>query len=98
MRRAVQGSMASRRVRLAHALFIVPQAHVRFDAAFQGEMYELFHRRPLARYGHLICTPLINVALLALLALAIPGTHVGPILVDGALAGAIAIALWSLHV
>jgi hypothetical protein len=46
----------------------------------------------------MFCTPVINVALLALLALAWPGTHVGPLVVDGALAGALAIALWSLHV
>jgi cation/acetate symporter len=68
---------------------IVPQAHVRFDPLFQTEMYELFHRRALARLGHLVCTPLINIALLAALALALP---------HGAFIGAAAIALWSLYV
>lgn len=75
--------------RLVHALLIVPQAHVRFDRTFQGEMYELFHRRPLARYGHLVVTPVINIALLAALAGVAPAA---------AIAGAVAIALWSLHV
>jgi hypothetical protein len=75
--------------RLAHALLIVPQAHVRFDRTFQAEMYELFHRRPLARYGHLLVTPVINIALLAALASAAPAAG---------LVGAAAIALWSLHV
>ena len=72
-----------------HALLIVPHAHVRFDPLFQTEMYELFHRRALARLGHLVCTPLINIALLAALALALP---------HGAFIGAAAIALWSLYV
>jgi hypothetical protein len=75
--------------RLIHALLIVPQAHVRFDRTFQGEMYELFHRRPLARYGHLVITPVINIALLAALVAIAPAA---------AIAGAVAIALWSLHV
>jgi hypothetical protein len=75
--------------RLAHALFIVPQAHVRFDRTFQAEMYELFHRRPLARYGHLLVTPVINIGLLAALAAAAPAAGI---------VGAVAIALWSLHV
>lgn len=75
--------------RLIHALLIVPQAHVRFDRTFQGEMYELFHRRPLARYGHLVVTPVINIALLAALVAVSPAA---------AIAGAVAIALWSLHV
>ena len=75
--------------RLAHALLIVPQAHVRFERTFQAEMYELFHRRPLARYGHLLVTPVINIALLAAL------TAVAP---AAGLVGAAAIALWSLHV
>ena len=56
---------------------------------FQTEMYELFHRRAPARLVHLICTPLINVALLAVLAALIPG---------GAFVGAAAIVLWSLYV
>ena len=90
--------MGSRTVRLAHALLIVPRAHVRFDRSFQTEMYELFHRRAPARWGHLICTPLINVALLAALAVALPARDLGPMLLDGALAGAIAIVLWSLYV
>jgi hypothetical protein len=52
-------------------------------------MYELFHRRPVARVGHLLCTPLINVALLGALGAALP---------YGALIGAAAIVLWSLYV
>jgi len=81
--------MAPRTTHLAHALLIVPQAHIRFDRTFQGEMYELFHRRPLARYGHLLLTPIITIALLAVLVVAIP---------PAAIAGATAIALWSLYV
>jgi hypothetical protein len=72
-----------------HALLIVPHAHVRFDPLFQTEMYELFHRRALARLGHLVCTPLINIALLAALPLALP---------HRAVVRAAAIALWSLYV
>ena len=46
---------------------IVPAAHTRvFDQQFQLEVYEVFHTRPAARWGHLLCTPLINVGLLAL--------------------------------
>ena len=75
--------------RLAHALLIVPQAHVRLDRTFQAEMYEAFHRRPLARYGHLLVTPVINIALLAALTSAAPAAGI---------VGAAAIALWSLHV
>lgn len=90
--------MGSRTIRLAHALFIVPRAHVRFERMFQTEMYELFHRRAPARWGHLICTPLINVALLAALAVALPARELGPLLLDGAVAGAIAIVVWSLYV
>lgn len=81
--------MGSWSARLAHAVFIVPHAHVRFDRMFQTEMYELFHRRAPARLAHVICTPLINVALLAVLAALIPG---------GAFLGAAAIVLWSLYV
>lgn len=90
--------MAPRTTRLAHALLIVPQAHVRFDRTFQGEMYELFHRRPLARYGHLLITPIITIALLAALVVAVPPATLGGLHIDGALAGAAAIALWSLYV
>lgn len=81
--------MGSSSVRLAHALFIVPRAHVRFDRMFQTEMYELFHRRAPARLAHLICTPLINVALVTAVAALVPG---------GAFIAAGAIVLWSLYV
>lgn len=84
--RVTTDGMASR---LAHALLIVPQSHVRFDRTFQAEMYELFHRRPLARYGHLLVTPVINIALLAALTSVVPAAG---------LVGAAAIALWSLYV
>lgn len=102
--------MGSATRRLTHALFIVPQAHVRFDRRFQTEMYELFHVRPLARWGHLICTPIIVVALLAALAALGPifphGSVTtsglvfadGALLVDGALLGALAIIAWSFYV
>lgn len=75
--------------RLAHAMFIVPTAHVRFDRTFQTEMYELFHQRALARWGHVALTPVIIVAWLALLSALIP---------NGAVIGAAAIVLWSLYV
>jgi hypothetical protein len=81
--------MGSWSVRLAHALFIVPTAHVRFDRTFQAEMYELFHLRAPARLGHLIFTPLINIALLAVLGALVPG---------GEIVGAAAIVAWSLYV
>jgi len=90
--------MGSWGVRLTHALFIVPHAHVRFDRMFQTEMYELFHRRAPARFGHLICTPLINIAVLAALGVVVPVLELGPLLVDGAIVGALAIVLWSLYV
>ena len=90
--------MGSATRRLAHALFIVPQAHVQFGRRFQTEMYELFHRRPLARWGHLICTPVVVVALLAVLAAIGPLTTPGRFVVDGALAGAAAIVMWSLYI
>lgn len=90
--------MGSATRRLTHALFIVPQAHVRFDRRFQTEMYELFHVRPLARWGHLICTPIIVIALLAALAALGPLTAAGPLAIDGALIGALAIVAWSFYV
>ncbi len=94
----VQRSVGFTPGRVAHALFIVPQAHVRLDRTFQTEMYELFHRRAPARWGHLLCTPMIVVALLAALAAAVPGSDLGPVVIDGALVGAAVIALWSLWV
>lgn len=90
--------MGSATRRLTHALFIVPQAHVRFDRRFQTEMYELFHVRALARWGHLICTPIIVVALLAALVALGPLTAAGPFTIDGALLGALAIVAWSFYV
>lgn len=90
--------MGSETRRLTHALFIVPQAHVRFDRRFQTEMFELFHVRALARWGHLVCTPIIVVALLAALAALGPFTAAGPLAIDGALLGALAIVAWSFYV
>lgn len=81
--------MAFRTARLAHALFIVPTAHVRFDRTFQTEMYELFHQRALARWGHVLVTPLIVVAWLALLDALLP---------NGAVIGAAAVVAWSFYV
>lgn len=92
------GGVSSRIVRFVHALVIVPRAHVWFERMFQTEMYELFHRRPLARWGHAICTPVVNVALLAVLATLLPSTQIGPLAVDGALVGAAALVAWSLYV
>jgi hypothetical protein len=83
---------------MAHALLIVPRAHLRFERTFQTEMFELFHRKPVARWGHLLCTPLIVIALLVVLAAAVPRIAVGAIALDGATLGAIAIVLWSLYV
>ncbi|WP_157070111.1 hypothetical protein [Sandaracinus amylolyticus] len=78
-----------------HDVLIVPAAHTRvLDGDLQTELYEVFHTRPIARWGHALCTPVINVALLALCAevtvqLATRGGHTE---IDGAIAGA-AIAL-----
>lgn len=48
-------------------MFIVPAAHTRiFDGEFQGEMYEAFHTVKISRWGHALCTPLINIALFSL--------------------------------
>ncbi len=45
---------------LAEQLLIVPAAHTRLGhAAFQAEMYELFHRASGTRIGHMIGTPTI---------------------------------------
>jgi hypothetical protein len=42
---------------LGERLFIVPASHTRIvDLSFQVEMYELFHRTPTARAGHMIGT------------------------------------------
>src|SRR5580700_90549 len=58
---------------LAERIFIVPAAHTRLaDIAFQIEMYELFHRTPGARLGHMVGTPAILLGVLVLLARA-PG-------------------------
>jgi hypothetical protein len=58
------------RERVARAIqvaFIVPAAHTAvLDGTKQAELYEVFHTRPLARWGHALFTPIANVALLAL--------------------------------
>lgn len=51
----------------AHATFIVPAAHVRvFDGDFQTVIYEAFHTCAISRWGHTLCTPIINLAFFAL--------------------------------
>ena len=61
------GSRPHRLPEWAYAIFIVPDAHTRItDAEFQGEMYEVFHTSLLARAGHAVCTPIINICLFAL--------------------------------
>ena len=55
--------------RWLHRALIVPAAHTRvLDRELQAELYEVFHTRPVARWGHALCTPVVNVALLALAA------------------------------
>lgn len=50
-----------------HDALIVPAAHTRvLDSELQSELYEVFHTGPVARWGHAICTPITNTALLAL--------------------------------
>jgi hypothetical protein len=77
---------------LAEHLFIVPAAHTRLaDVAFQAEMYELFHRTPAGRIGHMIGTPTILLGVLMLISRA-PGAA-APLL---AVALAFGIAAWGL--
>jgi uncharacterized membrane protein YGL010W len=77
---------------LAERLFIVPAAHTRLaDVAFQAEMYELFHRTPAGRIGHMIGTPTILLGVLVLTSRA-PGAA-APLL---AVALAFGIAAWGL--
>src|SRR5262245_57890980 len=83
-----------RRPSLAERIFIVPMAHTRVtDAAFQMEMYELFHRTGGGRLGHLVGTPAILLGALMLLART-PGAA-APLLA-GALV--LVIAAWALAV
>lgn len=76
--------------RLLYNLLIVPGAHTRvFDADFQLEVYEVFHTHPLTRWGHLICTPIVNIALLAAASrLPMPSLHFAGWLIDGAVVAA----------
>lgn len=68
-------SRSDRIRRLLYETLIVPEAHTRvFDARFQFEVYEVFHTHPVTRWGHLLCTPIVNISLLAL-ATALPFTH-----------------------
>jgi hypothetical protein len=58
---------------LAERIFIVPSAHSRVgDVSFQVEMYELFHRTPGGRIGHILGTPTVLFGALMLLSRA-PG-------------------------
>jgi uncharacterized membrane protein YGL010W len=91
-------SASDRFRRLLYEALIVPSAHTRvFDAAFQLEVYEVFHTRAATRWGHLFCTPVVNVSLLAL-ATALPFTPpaaLGWLTFDGAvLAALIALVLY----
>lgn len=53
--------------RVVQVVFIVPAAHTAvLDGAKQAELYEVFHTRPLARWGHAFFTAIANVALLGL--------------------------------
>ena len=52
--------------RLLYDALIVPSAHTRvFDGKFQLELYEVFHTRAGTRWMHRLCTPIVNVSLLA---------------------------------
>jgi hypothetical protein len=52
-----------------HIALIVPAAHTRiFDSEYQHELYDAFHTGKMSRWAHALCTPLINVGLLALAA------------------------------
>jgi hypothetical protein len=77
---------------LGERVLIVPMAHTELgDVSFQLEMYELFHRTPGGRIGHMIGTPTILFGLFLLVS-RIPGVGAG--LVAGALITAI--AAWGL--
>jgi uncharacterized membrane protein YGL010W len=54
---------------VAERLLIVPRSHTDvFATRFQVEMYELFHRTPGGRIGHMLGTPLILLGVMMLLA------------------------------
>ena len=79
---------------LAERLLIVPAAHTRLgDVSFQVEMYELFHRTPAARIGHMLGTPTILLGALTLASLA-PGAA-APLL---AVALALGVAVWGMAI
>lgn len=91
----VMAQWGSRLSRWVQAALIVPSAHTRvLDAEHQSEMYEVFHTGALARWGHSVCTPIINVALLALAGelVVVLRTGGGDVALDGMLCAA-AIAL-----
>ena len=88
----------SRKQKWLYDALIVPASHTQvFDGEFQIEMYEVFHTRSVARWGHAICTPIANVGLLALAA-ELPWLHRAPgalFALDGAaLAALIALAFY----
>src|SRR3954470_4584784 len=50
-------------------LTIVPQAHYAVrDRDLQMTLYELFHTHPISRIGHAVCTPIVCLSALAVLA------------------------------
>ncbi len=70
MRRGLLLSLYTRALmkwrRLLYDALIVPSAHTRvFDATFQLDVYEVFHTHPITRWAHLVCTPIVNISLLA---------------------------------
>lgn len=84
--------------RLLYEALIVPSAHTRvFDATFQLEMYEVFHTTSATRVGHLLCTPIANISLLAAATAFpfVPVTPLGWMTFDGAaLAALLALAVY----
>jgi hypothetical protein len=78
--------------RLVYEALIVPGAHTRvFDSAFQLELYEVFHTTTITRVGHLLCTLIANVSLLALATAVpfVPSVHPGWLTLDGAVLAAL---------
>ena len=84
--------------RLLYDALIVPGAHTRvFDSGFQLELYEVFHTTTITRVGHLLCTLIANISLLALATAVpfIPSIQLGWLTLDGAvLAAAITLAAY----
>ena len=50
-----------------YVFFIVPAAHTEiFNRELQSLLYEAFHTTPVSRFGHALCTPVINILFFSL--------------------------------